>query len=144
MLVNGFKTMMTIFGCIGLSPNMELFNVLYVLNLTCNLISIHQLISQINCQIMFTNELCVIKDAILRALIGSGEIRGGLLLHTHQGTFDNEGWVEGLKYGLVQTIGTSVQSTSLFLILVVLLILIIILFVTLATRRDKHVSISFK
>lgn len=47
-------------GRVVLSDEITLFDVLYVPNLTCNLISISQLVVDLNCQILCTNELCVI------------------------------------------------------------------------------------
>ena len=76
-LPNGAKTVSTIVGRARLSPKIALTDVLYVPNLTCNLISIRQLISTINCQITFANALCVIQDRTSKMLIGAGELSGG-------------------------------------------------------------------
>lgn len=60
---------------------MELLDVLYVLSLTCNLISIHQLIADLNCHIMFTNLFCIIQYHTSKMPIETGELsEGGLLL----------------------------------------------------------------
>ena len=72
-LPNGAETVPTMVGRVHLSPEMELTDVLYVLNLTCE-ISIYQLISTINYQITFTDVLCVIQDYTSKMLIGAGEL----------------------------------------------------------------------
>lgn len=77
-LPNGARTTETMGGRVVLSMEMELTDVLYVPNLTYNLISIRQLISMLNCQIMFTNELCTIHDRTSKMLIRGGELRGGV------------------------------------------------------------------
>ena len=64
-------------GRARLSPKIALIDVLYVPNLTCNLISIRQLISAINCQSTFANAFCVIQDRTSKMLIGAGELSGG-------------------------------------------------------------------
>lgn len=43
-----------------LSDGVYLHDVLFVPSLTCNLVSIHQMIIDLNCQIVFTNWLCII------------------------------------------------------------------------------------
>ena len=61
-----------------LAPNLTLYNVLYVPNFTCNLISVSQLLCENKYTVQFTDILCVIQDQISRMLIGAGEQRGGL------------------------------------------------------------------
>ena len=53
-------------------------NVLYVPGLSCNLISVSQLIDHSNCTIQFTHNMCVIQNRTSRMLIGEGERRDGL------------------------------------------------------------------
>jgi len=53
-------------------------NVLYVPELSCNLISVSQLIDHSNCTIQFTYNMYVIQDCTLRMLIGEGERRDAL------------------------------------------------------------------
>ena len=45
-------------GSMKLDENLKLENVLYVPCLTCNLISMSQLIYELNCIVQFTNNLC--------------------------------------------------------------------------------------
>ncbi|KAK4426472.1 hypothetical protein Salat_1415800 [Sesamum alatum] len=70
-LSNGARTTATMVGRVVFSPKMELANVLYVPDLTCNLISIRQLISALNCQMTFINESCVIQDRTSKTPIGA-------------------------------------------------------------------------
>lgn len=52
---------------------MILRHVLYVPQLTCNLISVSKLISDNNCLITFIDKLCVIQDRTSRTMTGVGE-----------------------------------------------------------------------
>ncbi|GKB66764.1 hypothetical protein Tco_0928176 [Tanacetum coccineum] len=54
-------------------------NVLYVLGLTCNLLSVSQLLDEGNCIVQFAPNICVIQDLTSRTVIGAGErMDGGL------------------------------------------------------------------
>lgn len=57
---------------------LKLSNVLYVPKLSCNLISVTQLIDETNCVVQFSNSLCVMQDRTSRMLIGLGERIDGL------------------------------------------------------------------
>nr|KYP49844.1 hypothetical protein KK1_028440 [Cajanus cajan] len=72
-LPNGEHTIATKEGTLLLSDTLTLTNVLYVPSLTCNLISVTQLIKELDCVFYFTNSFCVIQDHTLRTLIGVGE-----------------------------------------------------------------------
>lgn len=65
-------------GSVVLLGGLELSNVLYVPQLTCNLISVTQLIDESNCVAQFTNNVCVIQDQPTRKVIGAGERLDGL------------------------------------------------------------------
>ena len=65
-------------GTTVLDGDLCLENVLYVPGLTCNLISVSQLIDQYDCFVLFTKKLCVIQGHTSRMLIGAGERRDGL------------------------------------------------------------------
>ncbi|CAH9054627.1 unnamed protein product, partial [Cuscuta europaea] len=77
-LPNGDVTFATSQGMVRLCDKFTLKNVLLVPGLTCNLISLAQLIDDHNCGIFFTNDLCVIHDLPSRTPIGAGERRGGV------------------------------------------------------------------
>ncbi|KAK3028580.1 hypothetical protein RJ639_039271 [Escallonia herrerae] len=62
-------------GSVILDRNLILKDVLYVPGLTCNLISVSQLIDHSNCFVQFTNNLCVIQGRTSRMLIGAGKAR---------------------------------------------------------------------
>lgn len=64
-------------GSVKLSE-LKLENVLFVPSLKCNLISVSQLIDQVDCIVQFTKKLCVMQGRTLRMLIGAGERRDGL------------------------------------------------------------------
>ena len=57
---------------------LELSHVLYIPKLTCNLISVTQLLDDYSCILQITNTLCVIQDRATRKLIGAGERLDGL------------------------------------------------------------------
>ena len=72
-LPDGNVTITNTEGPIVLASRLQLNNVLFVPSLTCNLISVSQLIRDANCFIQFSDQLCVIQDCITRMLIGAGE-----------------------------------------------------------------------
>lgn len=65
-------------GTIVLDEGLRLTNVLYVPKLHCNLISVSQLMGELDCVVQFTNKLCVMQDCTSRMLIDVGECRDGL------------------------------------------------------------------
>ena len=69
-LPNGGYSMATKRGSVQLSPKLTLYDVLFVPDLDCNLISIAQLIEELFCTVTFTKKLCVIWDHITRSPIG--------------------------------------------------------------------------
>uniref|UniRef100_A0A7C9EJX7 Retrovirus-related Pol polyprotein from transposon TNT 1-94-like beta-barrel domain-containing protein n=1 Tax=Opuntia streptacantha TaxID=393608 RepID=A0A7C9EJX7_OPUST len=77
-LPNGKDTIATKEGTIIVNEDLCLKNVLYVSELTCNLISVSQLTKQCRCFVQFTKTLCVIQGLTLKMLIGVGERRDGL------------------------------------------------------------------
>ncbi|CAH9066390.1 unnamed protein product [Cuscuta europaea] len=77
-LPDGQTVMATQEGRVILSDNFYLNNVLYVPELSCNLISVSQTSDQLDCFVQFTCHLCVIQDHLSRRLIGTGERRNGL------------------------------------------------------------------
>lgn len=83
-LPDGSKTMAIMVGRVNLNVGMRVSDVIYVPELTCNLISIRQLISALNCQITFTNELCVIQNCTLRMQIGAGKLQWGVYCYVRR------------------------------------------------------------
>ena len=57
-------------GSVLLDSGLRLNNVLFVPQLTCNLISVTQLINDSDCIVQITNTLCVIQSRTTRTLIG--------------------------------------------------------------------------
>ena len=76
-LPNGVQTAATKEGN-ELNDELKLANVLYVPSLQCNLVSISQLIDEIDCIVYFTKKFCAIQDRSTRTVIGVGERREGL------------------------------------------------------------------
>jgi len=64
-------------GSIIFGSDFVLENVLYVPGLSCNLISMSQLIYHSNCTIQLTHNMCVIQNRTSRKLIGDGERQSG-------------------------------------------------------------------
>ncbi|RDX63671.1 hypothetical protein CR513_57867, partial [Mucuna pruriens] len=77
-LPDGRNTLADKEGTINLGKGLVLHNVLYVLNLDCNLIFVFQLIHDSNCAITFSEKLCVIQDRTSRTVISFGEQWNGL------------------------------------------------------------------
>ncbi|XP_021722724.1 uncharacterized protein LOC110690200 [Chenopodium quinoa] len=65
-------------GTVILPGGLRFDNVLYVPQLTCNLIFVTQLSDESNCTMQFTNKICVIQDLQTRTVIGAGERVDGL------------------------------------------------------------------
>lgn len=80
-LPDGVQIMAQKCGSIVLGPNFVLTNVLYVPHLSCNLISIAQLIYSTSYQVTLTDKLCVIQDSTSRTLIGLGEQKEGVYVY---------------------------------------------------------------
>ncbi|RDY11171.1 hypothetical protein CR513_04209, partial [Mucuna pruriens] len=94
-LLDGRNTIVDKERTINLGISLVLHNVLYVPNLTFNLISIFQLIHDSNCAITFSDKLCVIQDHISRIMIGLGEQRKKVY-HFHTVTFVQAGKTIGV------------------------------------------------
>jgi len=77
-LPNGYTTTCTKEGTVKLTDSLRVENVLYVPELNCNLISISQLLDELNCNVQFIGNLCAIQDRTSKMLIGAGEQRDGL------------------------------------------------------------------
>nr|GEW65321.1 hypothetical protein [Tanacetum cinerariifolium] len=56
-------------------------NILYVPVLTCNLLSVPQLLDEGNCIVQFAPNICVIQDLTSRMMIGAGERKDGGLFY---------------------------------------------------------------
>ena len=82
-LPNGTQNLATKEGIVLLSDPLTLYNVLFVLELTCNLICVTQLLPAMFYNITFTDKLCVIQDRNLRIPIGTGEQCDGIYLFKH-------------------------------------------------------------
>lgn len=61
-----------------LDSNIKLLDVLFVPQFSCNLISIYELTSDMNCTVTYASNNCVIQDLTGRRTIGSGELCDGV------------------------------------------------------------------
>ncbi|KAH0679333.1 hypothetical protein KY284_020418 [Solanum tuberosum] len=77
-LPDGQHTIATKERSVRLSENLKLENVLSVPSLKCNLISVSQLIDEVDCIVQFTKILCVMQGRTSRMPIGAGERKDGL------------------------------------------------------------------
>ena len=75
-LPNSTNTLATKTRKIRLIHDVALNDVLFVLDLTCKLISINQLIRELTCCVAFIDWLCWIQDHTAKNLIGGHEMRG--------------------------------------------------------------------
>lgn len=78
ILPNGVVIHATRRGRVILSDKCILQNVVYVPSLSCNLISVSQLMDDCLCDVFFTHNMCIFQDRKTRIAIGAGERRGGL------------------------------------------------------------------
>nr|KYP76407.1 hypothetical protein KK1_020649 [Cajanus cajan] len=56
----------------------KLVNVLYIQQFSCNLISIHKLICDLNCTVTYFSNNCVIQDQAMKKTIGYGDLCDGV------------------------------------------------------------------
>ncbi|KAA8515426.1 hypothetical protein F0562_018963 [Nyssa sinensis] len=85
-LPNGAKIIATKHGKARAGENIILQDVLFVPSLRCNLISVGQLMRELNCIVTFSPNLCVIQDRSMKNLIGVGELEDGVYyLRTRKG-----------------------------------------------------------
>ncbi|KAK9705924.1 hypothetical protein RND81_07G092500 [Saponaria officinalis] len=77
-LPDGHHIIATLTGTVHLNDRIILRNVLYVSCLTCNLISVSQLLIDNNCLAQFTNSHCFLQDRTTKTTIGKGELQDGL------------------------------------------------------------------
>ena len=76
-LPNGDTVFASMEGSVRLSNSITLHNVLYVPNLSCNLLSVSQLNDNLHTNVTFDSKLCVIQDR-MKDPIGTGARRDGL------------------------------------------------------------------
>lgn len=65
-------------GSVALTENLTLHSVLYVEELKCNLISVSQLIDELNCVILFAKTCCLLQDLMSMTPIGMGRRKDGV------------------------------------------------------------------
>nr|GEX89942.1 retrovirus-related Pol polyprotein from transposon TNT 1-94 [Tanacetum cinerariifolium] len=80
-LPDGYIAMAKKKGDVRFDNGFILKNVLYVPGLTCNLLSVPQLLDEGNCIVQFTPNICVIQDFTSRTVIGACERRNGGLFY---------------------------------------------------------------
>ena len=77
-LPNGKLVMADQEGSVHLTETLTLHSVLYVKELKCNLISVSQLIDELNCIVLFSKTCCLMQDLTLMMPIGMGKRRDGV------------------------------------------------------------------
>ena len=77
-LSNGEHVMENVEGSMNLSHEINLDNILYISNFSCNLISMAQRIRELKCIVIFDEELCVIQDRTSKSPIVVGRLREGV------------------------------------------------------------------
>ncbi|XP_062076002.1 uncharacterized protein LOC133780145 [Humulus lupulus] len=77
-LPDGQSVVATKEGAVQITDKIILQHVLFVPQLTCNLISISQLNDDLNCFVQFHSNVCVTQDLLSREVIGTGERRDRL------------------------------------------------------------------
>ncbi|KAL0453680.1 UNVERIFIED_CONTAM: hypothetical protein Slati_1346100 [Sesamum latifolium] len=78
--LNGEHTTAMKEGTLYFGKNTYLNNVLFVPDMNYTLISVVQMVRELNCIITFSDKLCVIHDRTSRMLIGAGEQCDGVYL----------------------------------------------------------------
>lgn len=79
-LPNGYNVRVTSFGSLLLFSDIILHNVLLVPSFHYNLISIHQLSTQLNTSVLFTNSTCYMQDPFLKSPLVIGKVDHGLYI----------------------------------------------------------------
>ncbi|XP_074297693.1 uncharacterized protein LOC141628447 [Silene latifolia] len=75
-LPNGHSVLSKLTGTVWLNNSLQHTNVLYVPSITCNLLSVSQLVAATGCAVSFTNNSCHIQAPSLKTRIGVGETDG--------------------------------------------------------------------
>ena len=83
-VANGSHTPITDCGNIQLQSSLHLNNVLHVLKLSNNLLSIHKITQDLNCVVTFFNFHCVFQDLATRRTIEIAKKQGGLYYLQHE------------------------------------------------------------
>ena len=96
-LPNGKSVTATKEGSIYFSKNLILKHVLFVPELCCNLISVSQLIDDLQCTVQFTSSTCVIQDQS-REMIGTSIRKDGLFY------FDGGNYAQQISVNAVSTL----------------------------------------
>ena len=76
-LPNGTQIVSAKRGSVALGENFNLSKVLFVLDLSCNLVYIAKITKELNCIVTFFDDSCILQDRTLRMSIGVGRQRDG-------------------------------------------------------------------
>ncbi|XP_060202939.1 uncharacterized protein LOC132631378 [Lycium barbarum] len=78
-LPNGYKAKVNSIGFVTIFPSLVLHHVLYIPSFQYNLVSMHKLILQFHCMVLFTSVSCIlIQDLSMRKLLALGKLDQGL------------------------------------------------------------------
>lgn len=81
---DGRKAFVTYIGQVELSPEITLHNVLYVPNFCFNLISVHRLVQDLGCSVVFNTNGCVLQGPSMRRPLVLGDLSQGLYYTSFQ------------------------------------------------------------
>lgn len=79
-IVDGSLSAIAWVGTVHLSPNFIVHNVLHVPKLSCNLISVSKITSDLTCRVNFFPTFCEFSDLISGKMIGNSKEHDGLYL----------------------------------------------------------------
>ena len=82
-LPNGTRVLVSSFGDVSLSSSLILHNVLYIPSFGVNLISIPALLQDVNCQVTFHTNFCLIQELPSLKVIGKSSLAKGLFILQH-------------------------------------------------------------
>ena len=77
-LPDGSHASVTHIGIVKFNSSFVLKDVYYIPSFKFNLLSISQLTSQLNCDTIFSNSICLFQDRITKTMIGRGRLQNGL------------------------------------------------------------------
>lgn len=77
-LPDGSHASVTHIGIVKFNPSLILKHVYYIPSFKFNLLSISQLTSQLNCDVIFSDSTCLFQDRLTNSMISQGRLQNGL------------------------------------------------------------------
>lgn len=85
----GTSTLVENMGYVHLLNNIMLHNVFFILEFSCNLISIHKLTCDLNCSVTYDKTSYIIQGQALTKKIGFGDLHKGIYVLSRQHMLDS-------------------------------------------------------